>query len=278
MMDGTLERIVYFGFAIWIIAELRAVKGVVAGIKDVVPVVLSPSQMQQLHESTFAILDRDGHPVGCGFFVTACGVALTAAHASRFARLVGGSRRLRASNYRMEEFELVVVNPKLGDLDVAVLLRITATRGSSPPQEFLPLPTQTLTHLDLVGAPVALIHSSIAWRAPSIQADRVAKDHGYIITTSDTLLQYDVSTYKGHSGAALLFRRGSVIGLHVGGFNDLDQGYSERSPSTTAEAVRMDLPRIWAAVKAAKAAPAVMLAVESRGGRKRASSTLAGGH
>ena len=78
--------------------------------------------------------------------------------------------------------------------------------------------------------------------------------------------------------AALLFRRGSVIGLHVGGLNDLDQGYSERSPSTTAEAVRMDLPRIWAAVRAAKAAPAVMLAVESKGGRNRASSTPAGGH
>ena len=88
IMDGTLERIVYFGFALWIIAELRAVKGVVAGIKDVVPVVLSPSQMQNLHESTFAILDREGHPVGCGFFVTACGVALTAAHASLCA--VGG--------------------------------------------------------------------------------------------------------------------------------------------------------------------------------------------
>ena len=86
-----------------------------------------------------------------------------------------------------------------------------------------------------------------------MRASSLAESKGYISTSNETTLHYDVSTYKGHSGAALLLRGESVIGLHSGGFNDLPQEFSEASPSTSADAVRLDLPQIRDAVERAKA-------------------------
>ena len=235
---------------------------------------LTAQQLLHLRGATFSLLDDAGHPVGCGFFVTACGVALTAAHVCVHARSAGdGSLRLRASTYGMQEFELLVVTPKLGELDVAVL-RIIACAALPPPHESLPLPKGLLAHEELLSAPVLLIHGSIAWSAPSAAPpDRISSDNGYVITTSDTMLLYSVSTYKGHSGAALLFRRGSVIGLHSGGFNDLDQEQSEHSPSTSGEAVRLDLPQIRVAVQAAMAPAAAPAAVAGSARRRGKSKT-----
>ena len=100
---------------------------------------------------------------------------------------------------------------------------------------------------------MTLIHGSIAWSMGSVAAHQIARDNGYIITSSDSVIQYSIaSPYKGHSGAALLFRSGQVIGLHSEGFNDLGQEHGEKSPSTSADAVRLDLPLIWSAVEAAK--------------------------
>jgi S1-C subfamily serine protease len=141
-------------------------------------------------------------------------------------------------------------------VDIAVL-RVVASESATPlpPRDFLALPRERHTQQQLLGAPVALIHGSIAWSAGT-DAQQVARDDGRIITSSETFLRYSVASYKGHSGAALLFRSGQVIGLHSEGFNDLEQRHSETSPATSADAVRLDAREIWEAVDAAKVSPA----------------------
>ena len=218
-------------------------------LKDNSPMVITDAMFEKLHGATFAILDDDGHPVCCGFFVTPCGVALTAAHSCDYARPGprGASLMFRASTYRDQEFTLDIVSHKVGALDIAIL---RVSNSCMIPRDFLPLPSVRHSHQQLLGAPVALIHGSIAWSASS-EVHQIARDNGTII--SDSLIHYSVSSYKGYSGAALLFRSGQVIGLHSEGFNDLEQEeQSEKSPSTSADAVRLDVPQIWDAVQAAK--------------------------
>ena len=238
---------------------LRRSSAILARIQDNLPMIISDAMFEKLHGATFAILDDDGHPVCCGFFVTPCGVALTAAHSCAYARTGagrGGRRVFRASTYRRQEFLLALVSERVGAVDIAVL-RVVASESAMPlpPRDFLALPRERHTQQQLLGAPVALIHGSIAWSAGT-DAQQVARDDGRIITSSDTILHYSVASYKGHSGAALLFRSGQVIGLHSEGFNDLEQRHSETSPATSADAVRLDSREIWDAVEAAKVSPA----------------------
>ena len=246
---------------IYVILQLRAQKRAneetdarFSRIEESGPVALTDAMLEALRRATFSILDAEGHPVCCGFFVTPCGVALTAAHACAHARPARAGRAFRASTHLGVEFSLEVVSPKVGDLDVAVL-RVSGGAAALPPCGHLPLPSTSYSEQQLLGASVALIHGSIAWSAGA-SVNKIARNNGYIITSTDSLIHYCISTYKGHSGAALLFRGGQVIGLHSEGLNDLDQEHSERSPSTSADAVRLDVPQIWSAVQAAKAAPA----------------------
>jgi hypothetical protein len=201
----------------------------------------------KVRAATFAILDKDGLPVCCGFFVSPCGVALTSAHeADKWTRKInrGKTSMARAATYDNEEFDLEVVEGKVGDLDIAVL------RLPSPAavQACLPIPNKTFTEKELSGAPVNLVHGSIAWSIGS-SASNFAQDAGSIITSNTRTIHYNVGTFKGHSGAALLLRGKQVIGLHSEGFNDLPQEHSERTPSTAADAARLDLPAVRAAVE-----------------------------
>ena len=239
-------------------------------LTDNSPMIITDAFFEKLHKATFAILDDEGHPVCCGFFVTPCGVALTAAHSYAYARRVGvASRVFRASTYRGHEFTLDLVSRKVGALDLAIL---RVSNSCTLPRDYLPLPTVRHTHQRLLGAPVALIHGSIAWNTGS-DVHQIARDNGTIITSSESLLHYSVSSYKGCSGAALLFRSGQLIGLHSEGFNDLEQEHSEKSLSTSADAVRLDVPQVRDAVKAAKVAPAAASMGRDSGVRRREQSS-----
>lgn len=201
----------------------------------------------KVRAATFAILDSGGLPVCCGFFVSACGVALTAAHeADKWLRKEGKKSFARAATYDNKEFDLEVFKPEVGGLDV-VVLRLTSVAAAQP-CPCLPIPEKTFTEKELSGAPVNLVHGSIAW-SNGASPSNFAQDSGSIITSNATKIHYNVGTFKGHSGAALLLRGQQVIGLHSEGFNDLPQEYSEHSPSTAADAVRLDLPAVRAAVK-----------------------------
>lgn len=199
----------------------------------------------KVRAATFAILDSGGLPVCCGFFVSACGVALTAAHeADKWLRKEGKKSFARAATYDNKEFDLEVFKPDVGGLDV-IVLRLTSVAAAQP---CLPVPETTFTEKELSGAPVNLVHGSIAW-SNGASPSNFAQDSGSIITSNATQIHYNVGTFKGHSGAALLLRGQQVIGLHSEGFNDLPQEYSENSPSTAADAVRLDLHAVREAVK-----------------------------
>ena len=233
------------------------------------PMIITDALYEKLHGATFAILDDEGHPVCCGFFVSTCGVALSAAHSCEYARPSGSDRRVfRASMYGGQEFSLDLVDPRVGTLDIAVL----RASGALPAgMDYLPLPSTRQSHQQLLGAPVALIHGSIAWSGGAGGVKQIARDNGTIITSNETLIHYSVSSYKGHSGAALLFRSGQLSGLHSEGFDDLQQD-SEMSPSTSADAVRLDAPLIWGAVQAAMAVSSADSAASGGGGRRRKQS------
>ena len=198
----------------------------------------------KVRDATFAILDSGGLPVCCGCFVSACGVALAAAHeADKWVRKKGKKSVARAATYDNKEFDLEVVERKVGDLDVAVLRLPSAAAAKA----CLPVPDNTFTEKELSGAPVNLVHGSIAWSAGA-SPSTFAQDSGSIITSNAKTIHYNVGTFKGHSGAALLLRGQQVIGLHSEGFNDLPHEYSEHSPTTAADAARLDLPAVREAV------------------------------
>lgn len=238
---------------VYIVFQQQRVARALEELKENSPMVITDAMFQKLHSATFAILDDGGHPVGCGFFVTSSGIALTAAHACDHARAGSSGKTFRASTYNGHEFSLLLVTAKVGALDVAVL-RLSVS-GAPPPRDYLLLPSVRYSHQQLLGAPVALIHGSIAWSART-NVRKIARDNGTIIASNDSELQYSVSAYKGHSDSALLFRNGQVIGLHSEGLDDLKRLLSESSRSTSANAVRLDVPLIWDAVRAAEILPA----------------------
>ena len=178
---------------------------------------------EKVRAATFSILDSAGLPICCGFFVSACGVALTAAHETeKWSGKRGKKSVARAATYDNEEFDLEVVERKVGKLDIAVLRLLSAAKAA---QAYLPIPEITFTEKELSGAPVNLVHGSIAW-SDGASPSNFAQDSGSIITSNATTIHYNVGTFKGHSGAALLLRGQQVIGLHSEGFNDLPQEYS----------------------------------------------------
>ena len=211
----------------------------------------TPEEFARLLGATFAILDGNDMPACCGVFVSQCGVALTTAHDSK--RWVLRRKRLpyvRAAAHDGATFTLRVVSMWVGELDIAILkLEAPAEHVS---RAYLALPPRALIASELVGAPVCLVHSSIAWSSGAT-SHNFARETGYISTSSSTKIHYSVPSYKGHSGAALLLRGRELIGLHAEGFNDLPDMHSETSPSTSADAVRLDLPQVATAVARAVA-------------------------
>ena len=210
---------------------------------------LSPAMYSKLRCATFAVLDEQGHPVCCGFFVTPCGVALVAAHNPHtWMQRDGKLRFARVATFDGPVFKLRVITSQLGSLDIAVL-RVADDR---PVAGYLELPSRCFRADELIGRPVSLINGSISYSAAA-NAANLAMDTGTINTSTPETLLYSVATMKGHSGAALLLRGDELIGLHSEGFNDLPDALSESSPSIRGIAVRLDLPAIWDAVERAKA-------------------------
>ncbi len=213
---------------------------------------LSKETFDKVRAATFAILDKGGHPISCGFFVSACGVALTAAHEAdtKWLRKKGKKSMALAATHDDKTFDLEVVERKVGDLGIAVLRLVpSAAAAGAAAQACLPVPETTFTEKDLSGAPVNLVHGSIAWSAGA-SSSNFAQNCGRIVMSNAETIRYNVGgPGKGHSGAALLLLQSrQVIGLRSEGRNDNLEEYSERSPSNDADAVRLDLPAVREAV------------------------------
>ena len=242
---------------------------------------MSEAAKATLRGATFCILDAVGHPIGCGVFVTDR-IALTSGHN------VPRVRNVLVSNALGRTFSLLVVS-RLADLDVAVLQVMSE---ADLVQSHLTLPSGPLDLSAMVSTSVTLVHGNIAWSrehhlaspvtrgaaasAPARQRPlhQVCTSNGYIVDFSETHIFCDLRTFKGDSGASLLFHRSQLIGLHVSGFNDLPDSRSEDTPSTAAESVRLDLVAIRSAVSTAHGAwaPVAPAAAQARRGSARASS------
>ena len=203
----------------------------------------------KVRSATFAILDGDGLPVCCGIFVSACGVALTAAHEAGKTFRKRGSRKkpvlmARGATHDDEEFDLEVVERNLDGLGIAVLRLLPAPAPAAP--QWLPVPEGTFTDDELSGAPLNLLNSCIAWSV-GCSPSNFAQGLGSVIASSPTKLLYNVGTFRGQVGVALLIRGKHVIGLHSEAF--VLRLESDASPSHAAEAVRLDLPAVRKAVE-----------------------------
>lgn len=96
-----------------------------------------------------------------------------------------------------------------------------------------------------------MIHCCVAW-SDNEKAALVAHETVYIVTSSENMLLYRVTSYERHSGAAIMFSSGQLIGLHSQPVNDGECDPSGLSYNTSGEAVRLDVPAIKEAVEGAK--------------------------
>ena len=220
----------------------------------VVPAALTDSEFSLLREAAFCLVGPSGDPISCGFFVTSGGVALTAGHNLNDTRVLKKKDRkvgavVRAINYVGTAFALAVIDFAVGGQDIAVLRLVG--HGSVP---FLPLPDREYSLRELIGRAVRLIHGNIAYSQQSDALGDMARsfsqNNGHITTVTQRKIVSSIATSKGDSGGALLLRGTQVVGIHCEGLNDLPEAFSENSPMTSAEAIRLDQQCVRDAVAA----------------------------
>lgn len=221
--------------------------------------------MLRARKALFAILDRRGHPVGCGFFVTSSGVALTVHHfvdwmqsdRSAPGRQVVKGCRLGASGAEVE-MTFAVVSTDM-ELDFTVLRLV----GSSAGTLYYPLPAERLPDEELWGHSARLVHGNLALNAQFGEPPDASVTVCNISTVHTKRLLYSAATSAGDSGGALLLRGTNLVGLHVEGVNDvIDSPRGKRfktpseasSPSTSACALRLDIDEVRQAVEQAEMA------------------------
>jgi hypothetical protein len=287
-----------------------------------------------LQRGLFTVLDKEGHPMFCGFFVTESGVALTVHHQSDLwlredgtvhavmlkqfeaADIAGTGSCAAAAESRGSEAPAATCSLDLASAppssdaaiyrsDAAVLSapRTEATAATAAPHEvfltfrlhsyseeldyscmlldsrvpdgtFKPLviPVSTLPVAALIGARATLLHGSIALNRQFGLDPSASLVACSIFTAHPKRVLYTAATVGGDCGGALILSGKVLVAMHVEGMNDvpdylevLSPGTGTRkahkrvkisvaSPTTTAVALRLDLPEIRAAVYAAHAA------------------------
>ena len=224
----------------------------------------------------FALLDVHGHPVGCGFFVSPDGFALTINHdlalwsredAARGDGLyvsackLGGSGEEIAYTFRLAHAD--------EELDFCVLELIpaegasAAAPGPAMATPFFPLPRARIADDALWGKPATVVHGSIALNRQFQQHPEASIGHCNIATVHPERLLYTALTTAGDSGGALLLCGRELVGLHVEGVNDViaspksgtkrHKTVSEATSPSTACALRLDIAAVRDAVAAAQA-------------------------
>lgn len=235
--------------------------------------VMAPGAIEQARAALFAILDRPGHPVGCGFFVSSTGIALTINHdynkwtyASREhpgRRLVNACKVDGSGREVTMTFRVISTNPQL---DFTVLRLVSRSPPEMPlqPTVFYAVPPQRLADGELWGQPAGVIHGNIALNRQFDQHPSVSVTLCNISTVHADRLLYSAATSAGDSGGAVLLHGQHLIGLHVEGVNDVvtsprgSRHYKTPSeagtPSTSACALRLDIDAVRQAIAAAETA------------------------
>ena len=231
----------------------------------------SAVSLGRVRDVVFSLLDKDGHPVGCGFFVTPCGLALTVNHGvstwSTDGKVSACKLHCSSSSSSLTEVDLSfsVVSTD-ADLDFTVL-RLEGPLSLDSISHF-PLPVATLADDVMWGKPATLVHGNLALNLQFHQRPEASVVTCNISTVHSHLLLYTAATYVGDSGGALLLMDGQLVGMHKEGMNDVVEeaaspttGRKKRryktlseaaSISTSAAALRLDCEAVRAAVTSAK--------------------------
>ena len=227
--------------------------------------------LSRVRDVVFALLDTEGHPVGCGFFVTPCGLALTVNHGfdnwSASGKVNACKLHRNSSSSSLVEVELSfsVVSTN-AELDFTVL-RLDGPR--SEPVSHFPLPTAPLDDATMWGKAAILVHGNLALNAQFRQRPEASVVACNIATVHPQLLLYTAVTASvGDSGGALLLLDGQLVGIRKEGVNDVIEeaaspttGRKKRryktlseaaSISTSAAALRLDCVEVRTAVTSAQ--------------------------
>jgi hypothetical protein len=213
-------------------------------LKDAVFVIMSVRRAIQgeVHESV---------PVGWGFFVSAAGIALTAAHCVRTRTaadleqapqtVYGNPPRVRIALLSSLDttFEMRVDQPTVDSLDITVL---RAHSGIPPHCQHLPLPTRLFEESELLGHQVPMVHANIQFGSDVSEEPTLGIDLVNIRGVYPTRIRATLTPEAGHSGAALIVTNNVIVGLHSKGYSDAP------NPATSAFVMRLDLPVITMAV------------------------------
>lgn len=254
---------------------------------------VDPELLPVLQKGLFSVLDLEGHPICCGFFVRESGVAITVNHDNEkfirpggtvraaMLRLSGGGAAAAAGGVSaaaeagalpladevLLEFKVHSFSPP-GELDYTCLVLTSPV----PPGTFQPLrlPPSGLPDSRLTGAHATLLHGSIALNRFFARNPSASLAPCTIFTAHPDRVLYTAATAGGDSGGALVLHGKTLVAMHVEGLNDVPDDLhvtspregkrpavklrlSEASPSTTGAALRLDLPRVQSAIAAAHA-------------------------
>ena len=165
------------------------------------------------------------------------------------------------------QFRLHSFSPE-ADLDYTCMILISPVAvGTFEP---LSIPTHTLPDELLIGARATLLHGGIALNRLFHLDPSASLMSCSIITAHSKRVLYNAATAGGDSGGALILSGKVLIAMHVEGLNDIpadlevlspNEGtrkapkkikLSQASPSTVGAALRLDLPEIRAAIRAAE--------------------------
>jgi hypothetical protein len=259
---------------------------------------VDPELLPMLQKGLFSILDADGSPICCGFFVSASGVALTVNHGRERWLWPGGV--VRAAMLRANEgtgagaaaaaaaaaAEEVLLEFKVHSYSAPDALDFTCMILTSAvqPGTFIPLqvPTAVMTTAQLIGAHATLLHGSIALNRFFNRDPSASLVSCSIFTAHPDRVLYTASTSGGDSGGALVLHGKALVAMRVEGLNDVSEDVefvgpsagkkrgksmrlSEASPSTTGAALRLDVAEVQAAIAAAIAAAAASSAEGGEG-------------
>lgn len=202
--------------------------------------------LPMLQKGLFSVLDKDGHPVCCGFFVRESGVALTVNHGNKDWLLPGGvvhavmlrdmaaygaghatATAAAAADDSVglalpDEVRLKFKVHSFSEEDAldytCLILTSPALPGTFQP---LPLPPVGLSREKLIGAHATLLHGSIALNRHFKQQPSASLFPCTIFTAHEDRVLYTAATAGGDSGGALVLHGKVLIAMHVEGLNDV---------------------------------------------------------
>jgi hypothetical protein len=206
------------------------------------------SIVAKVRGAVFGLLHkRTGLPIGCGVFVSDCGIGLTNTHdVDEWSEKRGEDRVVHACRIDQHNVERaltfrIVYQDATSDF---CIMELESCEGSFPPQHY-PIPTAELPDEALWGKNACLVHGNVAFNRYLDSRPEASVGECFIPTVHPDSVLYTAHTSADDSGGAMLLLGTDLIGFHVRGKR------FETSASVAGLAVRLDCEAVRAAVERA---------------------------